>query len=109
MERGLPQSFLGPWHAWMDASLAATRASQGRLSKWLETPIWNFILAGGVCGPDAALGLWLPSVDAVSRHYPLTVAAVFEGQTQSSWDESGLAWLRQVEAFASEAVLRLRR
>jgi type VI secretion system protein ImpM len=52
------QSALGP--DWLDA--------------WLEAPIWNFALSPGVCGPDAAVGVWVPSVDRVGRYFPLMVA-----------------------------------
>jgi type VI secretion system protein ImpM len=58
--------------------LAASRTELGDawLPAWLEAPIWRFALPPGLCGPDAVLGLWLPSVDRVGRYFPLTLAAV---------------------------------
>ena len=76
VQAGLPRSFTDPWADWMQRMLAASRAILGEawLPAWLEAPVWRFMLAPGVCGPDAALGLWLPSVDRIGRYFPLTLA-----------------------------------
>src|SRR5919109_2865533 len=37
-------------------------------------PAWRFVLGPGVVGANAWAGLMLPSVDAVGRYFPLTVA-----------------------------------
>ena len=73
---GLPRSFIDPWDDWMQRMLAASRATLGEawLPAWLEAPVWRFALRSGLCGPHAVLGLWLPSVDRIGRHYPLTLA-----------------------------------
>jgi type VI secretion system protein ImpM len=70
---GLRGRFVDPWHCWMQRMLAQTRAALGEawLPAWLEAPIWQFAFAAGVCGPDPAIGLWMPSVDRVGRHFPL--------------------------------------
>lgn len=75
---GLPRRFVEPWHDWMQRVLAASRELLGEewLPAWLEAPIWHFALDGGVCGPDAVVGVWMPSVDRIGRHFPLTLAAV---------------------------------
>ncbi|MBV8092952.1 MAG: type VI secretion system-associated protein TagF [Acetobacteraceae bacterium] len=74
---GLPVSFVRAWDAWMRRALVASRAVLGEqwLPAWLEAPVWRFALPGGACGPEAALGLWMPSVDRVGRHFPLVVGA----------------------------------
>jgi type VI secretion system protein ImpM len=104
--RGLPRSFLTPWQAWIDAGLAASRKALGEawFGAWMEAPIWHFALPGGAAGPDAVLGLWLPSVDRANRHYPLTVAAVFPGQAAAPDLEAGAAWLAAVETLALQAL-----
>jgi type VI secretion system protein ImpM len=101
--RGLPRSFLTPWQAWVDASLTASRRILGEawLPAWMEAPIWRFALPGGACGPDAVLGLSLPSVDRAGRYYPLTVAAVFDGALSAPGDDG---WLDAVEALALDAL-----
>jgi type VI secretion system protein ImpM len=74
----LPRSFVDPWHAWIERMLAASRAELGEewQPAWLEAPVWRFALPSGLCGPEPALGLWLPSVDRVGRYFPLTFAVV---------------------------------
>jgi type VI secretion system protein ImpM len=75
---GLPRSFTDPWDDWMQRMVGASRSvlSQDWLPAWLEAPVWRFVLSPGICGPDAAIGLWVPSVDSVGRYFPLTLAAV---------------------------------
>ncbi|HYZ20722.1 MAG TPA: type VI secretion system-associated protein TagF [Rhodopila sp.] len=104
--RGLPESFLAPWRGWMDGALSAARAAlAGRWqSVWMEAPVWHFVLGGGVCGPDAVMGLWFPSVDQAGRHYPLTAAAVLEGRAAAPAIEAASAWLQAVEAPALDAL-----
>lgn len=78
VQAGLPRAFIDPWHDWMQRMLAASREILGTawVEAWLEAPVWRFALLPGLCGPDAVLGLWLPSVDRVGRYFPLTAAAV---------------------------------
>ena len=75
---GLPRGFVDAWDAWVAQMLAASRDALGDdwLGAWLEAPIWHFALGAGICGADAAIGLWMPSVDRVGRHFPLTIAAL---------------------------------
>lgn len=74
---GLPFTFTDPWDRWMEQMLTASRSALGDawLPAWLEAPVWRFALTPGVCGPDAVIGLWMPSVDRIGRYYPLTLAA----------------------------------
>jgi type VI secretion system protein ImpM len=77
---GLPRGFVAAWDEWLSAVLPASRAALGEpawLAAWMEAPVWRFALPAGACGPEAALGLWMPSVDRAGRHFPLTIAATF--------------------------------
>jgi type VI secretion system protein ImpM len=78
VRNGLPHAFIDPWDRWLQQGIAASRVELGDewVAAWLEAPIWSFALGPGVCGPDAVLGLWMPSVDRVGRHFPLTLAAI---------------------------------
>jgi len=78
IRQGLPRGFVEAWDAWFGGMLTASRARLGEdwLDAWLKAPVWHFVLAAGVCGADAAIGLWMPSVDRVGRHFPLVLAAV---------------------------------
>jgi len=73
---GLSRRFVDPWHDWMQRMLAGSRAILGECwdEIWLGAPVWRFRLSPGLCGPDAAVGLWMPSVDRVGRYFPLTFA-----------------------------------
>nr|WP_294501607.1 type VI secretion system-associated protein TagF [uncultured Rhodopila sp.] len=78
--RGLPVSFVQPWELWAAEALRQSRALLGDawLEAWLVAPVWRFRLPAGACGPDAALGLVLPSIDRVGRAWPLVVAFVLQ-------------------------------
>ena len=77
VQAGLPRGFVEAWDGWMQDRLSAARAQLGPawLGLWMEAPIWRFALGAGQCGAAAMTGLWMPSVDRVGRHFPLTVAA----------------------------------
>ncbi len=103
---GLPRSFVDPWDDWLQRMLASSRAILGEawLPAWLEAPVWRFALMPGICGPEAALGLWLPSVDRIGRYFPLTVAAIIaEGDLTRIIVEGG-GFLAAAEAAGRDAV-----
>jgi len=89
---GLPRGFVATWDGWLQRVIAASRAELGDdwLPAWLEAAIWRFALSPGLCGPDAVLGLWMPSVDSVGRYFPLTLAiAVPEADPRELMLEGG--------------------
>ena len=73
---GLPRSFTDPWDDWLQRAITGSRELLGErwLPAWLEAPIWHFTLPAGQCGSLPVLGVWMPSVDAAGRHFPLTLA-----------------------------------
>jgi type VI secretion system protein ImpM len=75
---GLPRGFVQPWDDWLQLVIGGSKAELGErwLPAWMEAPIWRFFLPAGLCGDDAALGVWMPSVDRAGRHFPLTLATV---------------------------------
>lgn len=75
--RRVPPSFIEPWDAWLNAMLAGSRERLGAgwREAYLSAPAWRFVLAPGVLTEEAWAGVMLPSVDAVGRHFPLTVAS----------------------------------
>jgi len=48
---------------------------------YLVSPLWRFVLAPGVCGPNAAAGVVMPSIDRVGRYFPLAVVALLDHDT----------------------------
>jgi type VI secretion system protein ImpM len=103
---GLPRSFVEAWHDWLQSVLAASRHALGEnwVAAWLEAPIWRFALSPGICGPDAVLGLWMPSVDRVGRYFPLTFAAVMPGADPATLISEGGGFLAAVECAGLDAL-----
>jgi type VI secretion system protein ImpM len=103
---GLPRSFVEAWHDWLQSVMATSRRSLGEewVAAWLEAPIWRFALSPGVCGPDAVLGLWMPSVDRIGRYFPLTFAAVMPGGDAAALIRAGGGFLALVECAGLDAL-----
>lgn len=105
---GLPRHFVEPWHDWMQRVLAASRQTLGEdwAAAWNEAPIWRFALSPGVCGADAVLGLWMPSVDRIGRHFPLSFAAVAADGDIAALSGEGGGFLDAAEAAGLDALAR---
>jgi len=97
VQRDLPRDFVTPWDAWLQESLAVSRERLGEqwLARYLVAPIWRFALTGGICGPQAWLGLLMPSVDRVGRYFPLTLATALGGRSAMAAFFEADAWFRQ--------------
>ncbi len=108
--RGLPRAFADPWHDWLLDGLQASRAAlaDGWLDRYLNAPIWCFALEAGVCGPQAAAGVMMPSVDKAGRHFPLTLVALLapglsvDGAAAGAATDS--AWFDAAEELALSAL-----
>ena len=101
VSRALPQSFIDPWDRWLAAGLLASQNSLGGdwLKVYLVSPLWRFVLAPGVCGPQAAVGVVMPSIDRVGRYFPLAVVALLDHSTSlASLVGAPDAWFEQAEA-----------
>jgi len=103
VRRGLTQSFLGPWDAWLQACVGHAMATmgQGFGASWASVPSWRFHLPAGVCGATQVAGVLLPSVDSVGREFPLTLAALLpdgEGRPADQWFDA----LEQIGSMARD-------
>ncbi len=87
VRRHLPRSFVTPWDEWLSAGIAAAQDALGDdwAAAWDAAPAWRFSLAAGVCGPDAVLGVMLPSVDMVGRRFAITLAALPAQDAPEDW------------------------
>jgi type VI secretion system protein ImpM len=67
--------FVAVWDAWLQAGFAASRQTLG--AQWdgiyENAPIWRFCFGPKICGPDAMIGVMMPSQDRVGRRFPLTL------------------------------------
>jgi type VI secretion system protein ImpM len=101
---GLPRGFIDGWDGWLQHMMAESRMllAETWLSAWMVAPVWRFYLSAGLCGPGAACGVFMPSVDRAGRHFPLTLACV--GGESGQPVAASLAWLGAAEAAGIEAV-----
>jgi type VI secretion system protein ImpM len=104
LRAGLPEDFVAAWDGWCRAMLAASRATLGEAweAAWMEAPVWRFLLPPGACGAQAALGVWLPSLDRAGRHFPFAIAALAASMAAL---ETGEAWLARAEDLAVAAIV----
>jgi len=105
---GLPRGFVEAWYDWLQSVLATSRGALGEdwVPAWLEAPIWRFALSPGICGPDSVLGLWMPSVDRVGRHFPLTFVAIASEADPALMIREGGGFLAAAEELGLEALAR---
>jgi type VI secretion system protein ImpM len=77
LARSLDPAFTDPWHAWLAHQLPAARSTlAGRFEDaYMQAPVWRFALPRATAGPGPMTGVMMPSIDAVGREFPLTLAA----------------------------------
>jgi len=71
--RRLPDEFRHPWDRWLQGGLNSRHGDW--TERYLQAPLWCFVLGDGVLGDSSWIGVLMPSVDAVGRYFPFTVAA----------------------------------
>jgi type VI secretion system protein ImpM len=77
------------------------------LKFYLVSPLWRFILSAGACGPNSVAGVMMPSVDSVSRCFPLMVGREFPPDMDfSDFLSDSPAWYDTIEELALSALAR---
>lgn len=72
--RRLPDEFRHAWDRWLQGGLTQLRARhQNWTERYLQAPLWCFVLGEGVIGESPWMGVLMPSVDSVGRYFPFTV------------------------------------
>ncbi|HEX6528698.1 MAG TPA: type VI secretion system-associated protein TagF [Burkholderiales bacterium] len=106
--RRVSPSFREPWDRWLQQAIAGSqrRLCAGWRDAYLSMPAWRFVLGPGVLDAHAWAGLMVPSVDAVGRYFPLTVAcALPSASLDAAATLLGAArWFDEIEAIALEAI-----
>ena len=105
--RRLPDDWIAGWDDWLQRELVRSRAELGDdawLSLYLVAPVRRFWLAPGVLAGRAWLGVLMPSVDNVGRHFPFTLAVplpaghddIVDALANSNWLDAADETARQV-------------
>jgi len=72
--RRLPDEFRHAWDRWLQGGLTQLRARhENWTERYLQAPLWCFVLGEGVIGESPWIGVLMPSVDSVGRYFPFTV------------------------------------
>jgi type VI secretion system protein ImpM len=104
VQRRLPPDFVAAWDTWLQQGIHAGRARHGAAwpERYLQGPLWRFVLAPAVCGQAAMVGVLLPSVDRVGRHFPLTLAAPHDHAASCLLDlaTTGMDWFDRLADLA---------
>jgi type VI secretion system protein ImpM len=106
--RRVPGAFSQPWDAWEQGLMDGSRERLG--AQWREAfltmPPWRFVLGAGLVTPNAWAGLMLPSVDAVGRYFPLTVASPLPSAPLElvATLHAATAWFCAIEEVALSAI-----
>lgn len=105
--RRLPESFRERWDQWLQADLLALRERhEDWVARYLEGPLWFFMLGEQVAGQRAWLGVLMPSVDSVGRYFPFTLAVQLDGTPADSPPMDAFdAQVRRWWALAAQAAL----
>lgn len=92
--RRLPATFVTPWDAWLQRGMRAAQQRLGArwLRAYLNAPVWCFALGARVCGSNAWVGVLMPGVDRVGRHFPFTIAAPVDADDLLTWLRGAQAW-----------------
>jgi type VI secretion system ImpM family protein len=102
--RRLPDDWIAGWDGWLGEELAAAREACGDeawLAIYMVAPIQRFWLAPGLLTRDAWLGVLMPSVDSVGRHFPFTIAAPLDPGHSDLLDAlANDDWLAAADALA---------
>lgn len=107
VSRRLPWDFIAAWDDWLQQGLAVANAADpsGWLEAYLSAPIWRFQLRPGIAGAQGWIGVWMPSVDRVGRHFPLTLAMPLDERREDRFLLlEADAEFRQVEDLALRAL-----
>ncbi|SCK61376.1 type VI secretion system protein ImpM [Variovorax sp. HW608] len=101
--RRLPQSFREPWGLWLRAGIARMQLRHPHWpDHYLDAPRWCFVLGNDVVDAQSWVGVLVPSVDEMGRHFPFTLAAEL-GSAESELRGDALARLRHWWGLANRA------
>lgn len=80
VQDNVSKEFSEHWEKWLQAAIAVSKEQLGDMwqENYLTGPVWHFALSANIVGDEGVMGTLIPSMDAVGRHYPFTVASTHE-------------------------------
>jgi type VI secretion system protein ImpM len=106
--RRLPDAWIAAWDAWLQDELVRAREALGDdawMSLYLVAPVRRFWLAPGLITDNAWLGVLMPSVDRVGRHFPFTLAVPLHNGHADLVDAlANDDWLAAADALARQVL-----
>ena len=80
VQDSVSKEFSEHWEQWLQAAIAVSKEQLGEVwqDNYLIGPVWHFALSPNIVGDKGVMGTLLPSMDAVGRYYPFTVASTLE-------------------------------
>jgi len=99
VSRRLPHEFIHGWDDWLQGGMSRARAELGAAwpERYLVAPVRRFWLAPALLGDTGWAGVLMPSVDAVGRYFPLTIAAAVPDHALAAV-LAARAWFRAIDA-----------
>nr|WP_218511492.1 type VI secretion system-associated protein TagF [Variovorax sp. dw_308] len=104
--RRWPDAFRARWDDWLQQGLMKLRErhEDDWVERYLEGPLWFFLLGQDIASERAWIGVLMPSVDSVGRYFPFTIAAELDALAGLSEDEAS-ARMRKWWTLAAQAAL----
>jgi len=105
--RGLPGELAERLHGLLHETITEGRRQHGDawLDAYLTAPIWRFAATAGCLGETTCVGLLMPSVDAVGRHFPVAVLyRTGRARGATALLTGASAWLTEAEGLALSAL-----
>jgi type VI secretion system protein ImpM len=104
-QRRLAPEFLELWDRWLQTGLQQLRSErEDWVAHYLQAPLWFFALGPHIASPHPWIGVLMPSVDAVGRYFPLTLAIELVPSDEVSLEHS-LAHMHRWWECAARAAL----
>ena len=105
VSRRLPHEFIHGWDDWLQSGMSKARAELGAAwpARYLVAPVRRFWLAPGLLGDTGWAGVLMPSVDAVGRYFPLTIAAAVPNPALAAV-LAAADWFRAIDAAARKVL-----
>lgn len=107
--QGLPGEFVTPWDQWQQRLMAAIQqqSPDGWLEAYLQNPLWRFVIRDSALGPYVWCGVMMPSVDAVGRYFPFTLAEALPIEVPLTSVVNSLSpWFEAVEELMLSALAK---